>query len=112
MRPVEGGTDEELRLRVSCLPVRLRVDQDVVTFLQAFFAPPSEAETAPVNVADPGSPSGESSAKDEAGRKICTRNGPAYGNYHRRLLEDGAFLIVFLCFTYLIFHHLPCTVLH
>lgn len=30
--------NEELRLKVSVLPLRLRLDQDVVTFLQAFFS--------------------------------------------------------------------------
>ena len=37
VRPGEGVGEEELRLRVSVLPLRLRVDQDVLLFVQAFF---------------------------------------------------------------------------
>lgn len=36
MRPDSG--DEELRLKVSALPLRLRVDQDVIAFLQVFLS--------------------------------------------------------------------------
>ena len=38
----EGG--EELRLGAAVLPLRLRVDQAVVEFLQGFFAPPNPDE--------------------------------------------------------------------
>lgn len=36
VKPDSGN--EELRLKVSALPLRVRIDQDVVAFMQAFFA--------------------------------------------------------------------------
>ena len=36
VRPDSGN--EELRLKVSALPLRLRIDQDIITFLQSFLA--------------------------------------------------------------------------
>lgn len=36
IRP-DGG-NEELRLKVSALPLRLRIDQDILAFLQSFFS--------------------------------------------------------------------------
>ena len=35
VKPDSGN--EELRLKVSALPLRVRIDQDIVTFLQGFF---------------------------------------------------------------------------
>ena len=40
MRPGEGeGSEEELRLSVALLPLRLRIDQAVVDFCQAGLSP-------------------------------------------------------------------------
>ena len=36
VRPDSGN--EELRLKISALPLRLRIDQDIITFLQIFLA--------------------------------------------------------------------------
>ena len=37
-----GQEDEEYRLSAALLPLRLRIDQNMVTFLQDFFAAPEE----------------------------------------------------------------------
>lgn len=44
VRPGGDGGGEELRLGAAVLPLRLRVDQAVVEFLQGFFAPPNPDE--------------------------------------------------------------------
>ena len=74
MRPDSGA--EELRLRVSSLPLRLRIDQDVVTFLQAFFAAdgPAAEEAAPATREQP-PPEGEPAAKETSGELNATLCG-------------------------------------
>ncbi len=44
VRPGGDSGGEELRLGAAVLPLRLRVDQAVVEFLQGFFAPPNPDE--------------------------------------------------------------------
>lgn len=44
VRPGGDNSGEELRLSAAVLPLRLRVDQAVVEFLQGFFAPPNPDE--------------------------------------------------------------------
>lgn len=48
VRPDSGN--DELRLKVSALPLRLRIDQDIVTFLQAFL---SEEPDSVITAAEP-----------------------------------------------------------
>ena len=61
----EGG--EELRLGAAVLPLRLRVDQAVVEFLQAFFAPPNpdEGDGELINWADEDDEGTDDSATEE-----------------------------------------------
>ena len=65
VRPDSGN--EELRLKVSALPLRLRIDQDIVTFLQAFLADDSDSLTAEAEPLEaevaPAPPSGEPQVK-------------------------------------------------
>ena len=66
VRPDSG--DEELRLRVSSLPLRLRIDQDVVTFLQTFFAADGPAaEIAAPATREQSPPDGEPAAQENSG---------------------------------------------
>ena len=68
LESVRPDSGEELRLRVSSLPLRLRIDQDVVTFLQTFFAAdgPAAEEAAPATREQP-PPDGEPAAKEPSG---------------------------------------------
>ncbi|KAK9805512.1 hypothetical protein WJX72_002557 [[Myrmecia] bisecta] len=63
-----GSGAEEYRLHVSLLPLRVRLDQNVVTFLQAFFSDPSARLGPPeADLLDTESEAGSAAADDEGG---------------------------------------------
>lgn len=85
VRPGGGEGAEELRLGAAVLPLRLRIDQAVVEFLQVFFAPPNpdEGDGELINWADE-----DDTALGDAEGPDCLAEDDAGGFGHLSSLTD------------------------
>ena len=72
MRPDGAGStkEEEYRLSVALLPLRLRIDQNMVTFLQGFFAPSDPNKGAKETASSKERASNSSAAQETEGEGV------------------------------------------
>ena len=75
VRPDGPGSskEEEYRLSVALLPLRLRIDQNMVTFLQGFFTPSGPDKGAKENKGSEEVASSSSAAQEPEGESMTVR---------------------------------------